>query len=324
STGTCKTRATCRSRTCGRSATRSRAESARWSTSSIGGSEGRDARAERRACRGRPVVDGTPWERRERERKRWRAQRRFAKRSGGSPRPGRPRARGASRRSGSEGGARLSNNHQSARPRSEPDGSSRHNQMSETVLITGLAAILVFTPLVLVLLDAGLPLRPPARTDAVTPRDPEEFEREIRRRLYGDPIPDHVSPVAMGVPTGGDRLRIAVIAPPWIPVPPPGYGGIEAVLDLLCAALVRRGHDVTLFAAPGSRSPATVITPLEQTHPDEIERALYEADHVARAFALIEDGAPGERPYDVVHDHCGFTAVAMANRIRLPVVHTLH
>jgi glycosyltransferase involved in cell wall biosynthesis len=119
-------------------------------------------------------------------------------------------------------------------------------------------------------------------------------------------------------------LRVAVLAPPWIPVPPPGYGGIEAVLDLLCAALVRRGHDVTLFAAPGSRSPATVITPLEDTHPDEIERALYEADHVARAFELIEGGVPGERPYDVIHDHCGFTAVAMADRVSVPVVHTLH
>lgn len=54
--------------------------------------------------------------------------------------------------------------------------------------------------------------------------------------------------------SGVDPLRIAVLAPPWIPVPPPAYGGIEAVVDLLCEALVGCGHDVTLFAAPGSRS----------------------------------------------------------------------
>ena len=42
-----------------------------------------------------------------------------------------------------------------------------------------------------------------------------------------------------------DLLRVAVLAPPWIPVPPPAYGGIEAVLDLLCEALVARGHEVT-------------------------------------------------------------------------------
>jgi hypothetical protein len=35
----------------------------------------------------------------------------------------------------------------------------------------------------------------------------------------------------------GGRLRIAMLAPPWIPVPAPGYGGIEAVIDLLSRAL---------------------------------------------------------------------------------------
>ena len=48
------------------------------------------------------------------------------------------------------------------------------------------------------------------------------------------------------------RLRIAVLAPPWIPVPPPAYGGIEEVVDLLCEGLVSAGHSVTLFAAPGA------------------------------------------------------------------------
>ena len=119
-------------------------------------------------------------------------------------------------------------------------------------------------------------------------------------------------------------LRVAVLSPPWIPVPPPGYGGIEAVLDLLCRALVRRGHEVTLFAAPGSTSVATVFSCLDEPHPEDIERSLFEVDHVARAFAAIEAGMPGGGRYDVVHDHCGFTAVAMADRFGLPVVHTLH
>lgn len=52
-----------------------------------------------------------------------------------------------------------------------------------------------------------------------------------------------------------DPLRIAVLAPPWIPVPPRGYGGIEAVVDLLCATLVKRGHDVTLLPRPGRSQP---------------------------------------------------------------------
>ncbi|MFI4985488.1 MAG: glycosyltransferase [Solirubrobacterales bacterium] len=119
-------------------------------------------------------------------------------------------------------------------------------------------------------------------------------------------------------------LRIAVLAPPWIPVPPPGYGGIEAVVALLCEELVARGHDVTLFAAPSSRSAAQVLSPLQGTHADQIGSSLYESDHVATAYDAVDRAGTDGRPFDVVHDHSGFTAVAMADRVSAPVVHTMH
>jgi glycosyltransferase involved in cell wall biosynthesis len=118
-------------------------------------------------------------------------------------------------------------------------------------------------------------------------------------------------------------LRVAMLAPPWLSVPPRGYGGVESVVSALTEALVARGHDVTLFCAPGSVSSATVATILDQQHPDEIERSLYEVDHVARAFQAIDDAAELDG-FDVIHDHCGFTAMAMADRIATPIVHTLH
>jgi glycosyltransferase involved in cell wall biosynthesis len=43
-------------------------------------------------------------------------------------------------------------------------------------------------------------------------------------------------------------VRIAILAPLVEPVPPPLYGGTERVVSLLTEELVRRGHDVTLFA----------------------------------------------------------------------------
>jgi glycosyltransferase involved in cell wall biosynthesis len=133
-------------------------------------------------------------------------------------------------------------------------------------------------------------------------------------------------PVRLVRPAGTGRAprRIAVLAPPWIPVPPPGYGGIEAVVKLLCDALVRRGHEVTLFAAPGSRSAARVCPLLEDAHPGEIGSSLYESDHVACAWEEIERAAERGLPFDVVHDHSGFTALAMADRVDAPVVHTIH
>jgi glycosyltransferase involved in cell wall biosynthesis len=118
--------------------------------------------------------------------------------------------------------------------------------------------------------------------------------------------------------------RIAMLAPPWIPIPPPGYGGIEFVLALLCDALVARGHDVELFCAPGSRSAAKVHPLLDRPHPEAIERSLFEADHVGRAFAAIDAAAAAGEPFELIHDHCGYTTLAMADRQALPVVHTVH
>ena len=124
--------------------------------------------------------------------------------------------------------------------------------------------------------------------------------------------------------TGARTLRIAVVAPPWIAVPPPAYGGTETVVDLLCEALVIRGHDVTLYAAAGSRSRARVRTPLEEDHPAEIGSSLCESDHVACSLNEIDHAAEQGHAFDIVHDHSGFTCLAMASRVSTPVVHTLH
>jgi glycosyltransferase involved in cell wall biosynthesis len=147
--------------------------------------------------------------------------------------------------------------------------------------------------------------------------------------LAGRPLlpvsaPSVTTPVDNLSPAVRRALRIAVIAPPWIAVPPPAYGGIEAVVALLCDELASRGHDVTLFAAPGSRSLARVRTPLERAHPDEIGSALFESDYVASVYDMVEKAARDGEPFDLVHDHSGFTALAMANRVSAPVVHTLH
>lgn len=55
--------------------------------------------------------------------------------------------------------------------------------------------------------------------------------------------------------TSRQRLRIAIVADPEIPVPPKFYGGVERRVDMLARALVERSHDVTLFAHPNSQVP---------------------------------------------------------------------
>ena len=46
-------------------------------------------------------------------------------------------------------------------------------------------------------------------------------------------------------------MRIALVAPPWFPIPPEGYGGIERVVYLLGKGLKQLGHDVTVFGRRG-------------------------------------------------------------------------
>ena len=108
---------------------------------------------------------------------------------------------------------------------------------------------------------------------------------------------------------------------PWIAVPPPGYGGIEQVIALLTDALTERGNDVTLFAAPGTRSRAGCCRRSRARIPTRSRWRSTRSDHVASTFARMEESDP---PFDVLHDHCGFTAFAFADRIDTPVLHTLH
>jgi glycosyltransferase involved in cell wall biosynthesis len=79
-------------------------------------------------------------------------------------------------------------------------------------------------------------------------------------------------------------MRIAVIAPPWYTVPPSRYGGIEWVVALLANGLTERGHQVTLFAPPGSETEAELVPPLGEIPPEElIGDPWYEAAHAISA-----------------------------------------
>jgi glycosyltransferase involved in cell wall biosynthesis len=113
-------------------------------------------------------------------------------------------------------------------------------------------------------------------------------------------------------------MRIAVIAPPWYAVPPSGYGGIEWVVALLADGLTDRGHDVTLFAPPGSKTSARLVSPLgEQPPPDSIGNPWYEASHAMSAYEESER-------FDILHDHTGPVGVSIGALIEAPIVHTLH
>ncbi|HKY16977.1 MAG TPA: glycosyltransferase family 4 protein [Microthrixaceae bacterium] len=119
-------------------------------------------------------------------------------------------------------------------------------------------------------------------------------------------------------------MRIAQIAPPWFPVPPTGYGGTERVVSVLADGLVDRGHEVTLFACPGSVTRAELVTTMDEP-PDPA--ALNNAwDAVYHSYCAYQQAMDPEMGFDVIHDHClvvGPAMGAMAEH-RPPIVHTLH
>jgi glycosyltransferase involved in cell wall biosynthesis len=113
-------------------------------------------------------------------------------------------------------------------------------------------------------------------------------------------------------------VRIAVIAPPWYSVPPSGYGDIEWVVSLLADGLTDRGHQVTLFAPPGSETDARLVPPLWAVPPEElIGDPWYEASHVISVYDHSDE-------FDILHDHTGPAGVSIGAMSDCPTVHTLH
>ncbi|HVA76086.1 MAG TPA: glycosyltransferase family 4 protein [Acidimicrobiales bacterium] len=114
-------------------------------------------------------------------------------------------------------------------------------------------------------------------------------------------------------------MRIMLIAPPWVAVPPAAYGGTEAVLDTLARGLHRAGHDVVLFATGDS----TCDVPRDWVLPAAIGvgkgGSATELRHVIHAYEAAIDTKT-----DIVHDHT-LAGPVYANRFAgLPVVTTNH
>lgn len=115
-------------------------------------------------------------------------------------------------------------------------------------------------------------------------------------------------------------MKIAQVAPLWERVPPPTYGGIELVVSRLTDELVRRGHDVTLFASGDSHT----LARLEAVYPRALrlepsfkEYAVYEMLELSQVYQQAAE-------FDIIHSHVGISALPMANLVSTPTVHTLH
>jgi glycosyltransferase involved in cell wall biosynthesis len=115
------------------------------------------------------------------------------------------------------------------------------------------------------------------------------------------------------------RLRIAMVAPLHVRVPPARYGGTERVVSELTNELVGRGHDVTLFASGTSATTARLrsLAPRPLWELESFQHRPYEV-------AQVEEVARSADSFDVIHWHLDFVHLLVLARIRTPSVTTLH
>lgn len=112
-------------------------------------------------------------------------------------------------------------------------------------------------------------------------------------------------------------MRIALVAPPYLTVPPSDYGGIEQVVALLADGLSERSHDVTLLASGGSHTKATVTSPFAAPGAGALGNIHYGLAHVLDVYDRADE-------FDIVHDHTTEGPALAAVLGRSGVVHTLH
>lgn len=114
-------------------------------------------------------------------------------------------------------------------------------------------------------------------------------------------------------------MKIAQIAPLWIPVPPYTYGGTELIVSLLTEELVKRGHEVTLFASGDSKTSARLVP----VWPKSLWRAKLHAPHAVFTL-LYKKIYEMQNEFDIIHDHCEFYTPFVDSLIKVPVVSTIH
>src|SRR5256885_12426732 len=114
-------------------------------------------------------------------------------------------------------------------------------------------------------------------------------------------------------------MRVALVSPPFLSVPPADYGGTELVIAELARSLTKRGHETVVYATGDS-------------HLGEIEIRSYfttgqwppdpDVDRTHAAWCL-RDIARDPQGFDVVHLH-SVAAVGLSRLCPYPMVATLH
>lgn len=115
-------------------------------------------------------------------------------------------------------------------------------------------------------------------------------------------------------------MRIAQVAPLYEQVPPQMYGGTERVVSYLTEELVRRGHQVTLFASGDSITRARLEPPCARSlrlDPNRGEPMIPYIRMLGWAYQRASE-------FDVIHCHTDYLSLPLSRFVDTPTLITLH
>ncbi len=127
------------------------------------------------------------------------------------------------------------------------------------------------------------------------------------------------------------KLRIAILASNYIKLPPlpedvpqGDSGAPEKIMSVITEEMVRRGHEVTLFASGDSQTTASLVAVTEHAtglNPNIEKGKHIEYEHllISKCFAMAK-----ENRFDIIHSIFDTRSAYYAPLVSTPMVSTLH
>ncbi|MGE4469928.1 MAG: glycosyltransferase family 4 protein [Desulfovibrio sp.] len=115
-------------------------------------------------------------------------------------------------------------------------------------------------------------------------------------------------------------MKIAQVAPLHESVPPKFYGGTERVVHYLTEELVRKGHEVTLYASGDSRTSARLRPCCDEALRLDPQCQNTLVHHVLMIERLLQES----RHYDMIHFHVDYIHFPLLRRFDMTALTTFH
>lgn len=116
-------------------------------------------------------------------------------------------------------------------------------------------------------------------------------------------------------------MKIALISPPWIAVPPMGYGGIERVVSMITEGMVKKGHEVTLFATGDSQTSAHLDFYYKKALGNNLPLKFNPYNMLNHLYHFF---SRAKEQFDIIHNHSGMFSLFFSHFFETPFIYTLH